>query len=94
MIETTAYTTETLDETRQEQAREYARLGRRTFIIELILGALYVLFWIFSGLSPWLRDQIYTLTQSLWLTVPLFALGFGLPYIALTAPLRSSKNVA
>jgi STE24 endopeptidase len=87
MIETTVFPTETLDETRQEQAREYARIGRRIFVVELVTGALYVLFWTFSGLSPWLRDQIYTVTQSLWLSVPLFALGFGLPYMVLTAPL-------
>ncbi len=77
----------TLDNNRQEKAKEYAGIGRRIFVAELIFGAVYVLFWIFSGLSPWLRDQIYQFTQSLWLGVPLFALGFGLPYTILTAPL-------
>jgi STE24 endopeptidase len=76
-----------LDQSRQEQAREYARLGRKLMLLELGLGAAYVLFWIFSGLSPWLRDQIYPFTTSLWLAVPLFALGFGLPYTLIDAPL-------
>ncbi len=78
---------ETLDPQRQQQAKEYARIGRRIFVAELAIGAAYVLFWVFSGLSPWLRNQIYPFTESVWLAVPLFALGFGLPYTVLTAPL-------
>ena len=81
-----------LDNTRQEQAREYARIGRRLFVVELVLGAIYVLFWVFSGLSPWLRDQIYQFTQATYLAVPLFAIGFGLPYIILTAPLSYTSG--
>ncbi len=79
--------TVTLDNSRQEKAKEYARIGRQLFVVELVLGAVYVLAWIFLGLSPWLRDQIYRLTQSFWLALPLFALGFGLPYSIITAPL-------
>ncbi len=78
----------TLDTSRQEQAKEYARIGRRLFVAELVFGAAYVLLWVVSGLSPWLRDQIYLLTPSLWLALPLFAVGFGLPYTILTAPLN------
>ncbi|MCG3211549.1 MAG: Protease HtpX [Anaerolineae bacterium] len=78
---------ETLDPQRQQQAKEYARIGRRIFVAELAIGTAYVLFWVFSGLSPWLRNQIYPFTESVWLAVPLFALGFGLPYTVLTAPL-------
>ena len=87
MIETPSESAETLDPQRQQQAKEYARVSRRIFVIELIFGAVYVIVWIVSGLSPWLRDQIYTVTQATWLAVPLFALGFGLPYLILTAPL-------
>lgn len=78
---------ETLNPERQQKAKEYARIGRRIFIAELVFGAVYVLFWIFSGLSVVVRDQIYTVTQATWLAVPLFAIGFGLPYMILTAPL-------
>ncbi len=77
----------TLDPQRQQKAKEYARISRRIFVVELVFGAVYVIFWIVSGLSPWLRDQIFTVTQAIWLAVPLFALGFGLPYLILTAPL-------
>ena len=81
-------TGETLDAERQEMAKEYAAIKRRLFIGELVFSIAYVLMWIFSGLSPWLRDQIYTVTQATWLAVPLFALGFGIPYSIITAPLN------
>ena len=79
--------TETLNPERQQKAKEYARIGRRIFVVELILGAAYILFWILSGISPWWRDQVHTVIEATWLSVPLFALGFGLPYFILTAPL-------
>lgn len=78
----------TLDVERQKLAKEYARIKRRLFVFELGLSVAYVLVWIIAGLSPWLRDQIYTVTQATWLAVPLFALGFGLPYAIITAPLN------
>ncbi len=76
-----------LDEIRQEKAKEYAQISRKLFVVELGFGALYVLIWIFSGLSPWLRDQIYQINTQMWLSVPLFALGLGLPYTILAFPL-------
>ncbi len=79
--------TQTLDPERQDQAREYARLRRRLFVLDLAIGAAYLLIWILAGFSPWLRDQVHRLTQVPWLSVPLFALGFGLPYFILTEPL-------
>jgi len=87
MSDTTDVSVETLDPERQQKAKEYAHLGRRIFVVELILGAVYVIAWILTGLSPWLRDQVHTLIQMTWLSVPLFAVGFGLPYFILTAPL-------
>ena len=87
MINTDA-TEEILDLERQQQAKAYARLSRRLFILDLALGALYVITWILAGWSPWLRHQVYGLSQTTWLSLPLFALGFGLPYLALTAPLN------
>jgi STE24 endopeptidase len=80
-------TAATLDLERQQKAKEYARISRRLFVVELVFSAIYVIFWIVSGLSPWLRDQVYTITTATWLAVPLFALGFGLPYAILSAPL-------
>ncbi|GAB4453025.1 MAG: M48 family metallopeptidase [Anaerolineae bacterium] len=78
---------ETLNPERQLRAKEYAQISRRLFALDLVLGAVYVLLWILAGWSPWLRDQVHQLTTATWLSVPLFAAGFGLPYFILTAPL-------
>ena len=78
---------EVLNPERQLRAKEYARISRRLFVVDLAFGAAYVLVWILAGFSPWLRDQIHRFVQVTWLSVPLFALGFGLPYLILTAPL-------
>jgi STE24 endopeptidase len=77
-----------LDLERQEKAREYARIHRRLFVVELVIGAVYILFWIFSGLSPWLRDLTHQIATATWLALPLFAFGFALPYGIITAPLN------
>jgi STE24 endopeptidase len=79
---------ETLDPERQQTAQEYAKIGRRIFVFELVFSLAYVIAWILTGLSPWLRDQVQTVSQATWLSVPLFALGFGLPYAIVTAPLN------
>jgi len=83
----TVGTVEALDPNRQEKAKEYAAIGRKLFIVELGFGIAYVLIWIVAGISPWVRDQIYTLTTTIWLAVPLFAIAFGLPQMILSAPL-------
>lgn len=87
MIKTTE-TEEILNPERQQRAKEYARISRRLLLVDLSLGAAYVLLWLLAGFSPWWRDQVQRLTQATWLSVPLFALGFGLPYMLLTAPLN------
>ncbi len=76
-----------LDLERQKTAKEYSKQSRMLSLVDLVLGTIYVLIWVFSGLSPWLRDQVHNITTVTWLSVPLFALGFGLPYSILTAPL-------
>lgn len=88
MIETANETIELLDPERQEQAKAYAKIRRRLFVAELGLGAAYVLIWILAGISPWLRDQIQAVTRSTWLSLPLFAIGFSLPYFLISAPLE------
>jgi len=65
----------------------YARLRRRLFVLELLIGAAYLLAWVFTPLPVWLRDAIHPLTTAVWLSVPLFALGFAIPYGLLSAPL-------
>ena len=49
---------QTLDELRQKKAREYARITRRLFFIDLALGAVFLLVLLFSGLSSGLRNSL------------------------------------
>ncbi len=88
LIENEEEVTESLSPERQAQAKAYAHIRRRLFVVDLGLGAAYLLLWIVTGIAPWLRDQIHTVTQATWLSVPLFVIGFSLPYMILTAPLN------
>ena len=76
-----------LDPERQQKAQEYAAIGRKIFVIELVMQLVYVLAWLGLDLASVWRDQIYQFTTSMWLTVPLFAIGFSLPLMIVGAPL-------
>jgi len=52
------FSDESLDPARQEKAREYARIRRRLYFVGLGVGAVALLFLLFSGLSVWLRDRL------------------------------------
>jgi STE24 endopeptidase len=83
----------TLDPERQREAKEYARIRRRLLLVDLALGGVFVLAWLFSGASLWLRNQVvgwvgqYPLWVSSLLTVALYAAVFGVIYGLLDAPL-------
>jgi len=47
-----------LDSQRQEKAREYARIRRRLFFVDLALGAIFLLVLLFGGLSSGLRNLL------------------------------------
>jgi STE24 endopeptidase len=78
---------ETLDPQRQEQAKEYARVRRRFMLIDLLLGLILLLAWIFMGWATWLRDWILSWTDLSWLAVLAFGLIFGLVFTILDLPL-------
>lgn len=46
------------DAQRQEKAREYARITRRLFLVDLALGGIFLLVFLFSGLSTGLRNLL------------------------------------
>ncbi len=85
----------TLDPERQKQAKEYARIRRRLWLVDNALGALYALAWLFLGWAVSLRGWLKTLITddwsvtagSEWLLVLLFAVIFGGLYILVTLPL-------
>jgi hypothetical protein len=53
-------TTPTLDPEKQAQARQYARIRRRLWLLDTLFGALYLVAWLFFGwaksLAGWLRS--------------------------------------
>jgi STE24 endopeptidase len=74
-----------LDSQRQEKAREYARIRRRLFFIDLALGAVFLLVLLFSGLSSGLRNLL-DFPQSA--RVALYFLIVAVSYYIVSSPLN------
>jgi STE24 endopeptidase len=77
----------TLDPERQQQAKQYARIRRRLWLVNNTLSALYALAWLFSGWSIALRDWLMTISSNPWFLVAGFIIIFGGIYAFLTLPL-------
>lgn len=67
----------TLDPERQRQAKEYARIRRRLWLVDNAFSAIYALAWLFLGWAVGLREWLTTLTTNEWLLVPAFVAVFG-----------------
>ena len=78
----------TLDPERQKQAKEYARIRRRLWLVDTIFGALYALAWLFFGWAVALRNWLQTFTSNEWFLVALFVALFGGIYSLITLPLN------
>ena len=76
-----------LDPERQKQAKQYARIRRRLWLVDTIFGGLYALAWLFFGWAMSLRTWLNQLTQNEWILVPLFVAVFGGLYTILNLPL-------
>jgi STE24 endopeptidase len=77
----------TLDPERQRKAKEYARIGRRMWLVDTALGALYVLAWLFFGWSAALRDWLARFSTNPWFLVAAFVAIFGGVYALITLPM-------
>lgn len=77
----------TLDPERQKQAKQYARIRRRLWLVDTILSAIYALLWLFLGWGISLRDWLSTFTTNPWLLVALFVAIFGGIYSLINLPL-------
>jgi STE24 endopeptidase len=75
-----------LDPERQKQAKEYARIRRRLWLVDTVFSALYALAWLFFGWAVALRDWLTTFTTNPWLLVPLFVAIFGGIYTLINLP--------
>ncbi|MEW6287004.1 MAG: M48 family metallopeptidase [Chloroflexota bacterium] len=67
----------TLDPERQKQAKEYARIRRRLWLVDNAFSAVYALAWLFLGWAVSLREWLTALTTNEWLLVPAFVVVFG-----------------
>ena len=76
-----------LDQDRQGKAKEYASISRRLFLVDLALGAVYVILWLVTGLNLTARDWVMNITTNPWLALPLFGAVFGIPYMLIDLPL-------
>src|SRR5512141_3209509 len=76
-----------LDPERQKQAKEYARIGRRLWLVDTIFSAVYALLWLFLGWASALRAWLTTFTQNQLLLVALFVAIFGGIYSIINLPL-------
>jgi STE24 endopeptidase len=77
----------TLDPERQKQAKEYARIRRRLWLVDTVFGAVYTLAWLSLGWAISLRDWLMTFTTNPWLLVALFVAVFGGIYSIVNLPL-------
>ena len=63
----------TLDPERQKKAKEYARIHRRLFVVELAWSGLYALLWLVAGWAVGLKAALLGLHANLWLVIAAFA---------------------
>lgn len=76
-----------LDLERQKQAKEYARIKRRLWLVDQAFSLVYAFLWLFLSWSTGLRDWLSQFTQNDWLLVAGFAAIFGGIYFILNLPL-------
>jgi len=76
-----------LDPERQKKAKRYARLHRRLMLVDLFLGAFYLLVWLFLGWSVALKEFLLGFTSNDWLLVAGYGLVFAAGYFILNLPL-------
>ena len=77
----------TLDPEKQKQAKAYARIRRRLWVVDTVFSTLYFLAWILLGWAISLRTALSKITSNEWLLVPLFVAVFGGIYFLLNLPL-------
>ena len=69
--------TTALDPEKQKQAKQYARIHRRLWLLDTSASTLYLLAWLFFGWAKSLAGWLETLTTNDWLLVLGFIIIFG-----------------
>jgi STE24 endopeptidase len=76
-----------LDPEKQIQAKQYASIRRRLWLVDTVFSAVYALAWLFLGWAVSLRDWLHTFTNNEWLMVAIFVAVFGGIYSLINLPL-------
>jgi STE24 endopeptidase len=76
-----------LDPEKQKQAKQYARIRRRLWLVETALSALYAILWLAFGWSIALRNWLTSYTDNQWIIVAVYVIIFGGIFSLLTLPL-------
>lgn len=76
-----------IDLEKQKQAKIYERIKRRLMLVDLLLGAVYVVAWLAFDWAHALKQSLLNLTQSDWLLVAIFGGIFGALYLLIDLPL-------
>lgn len=77
----------TLDPERQKQAKQYARIKRRLWLVDNLFSVLYLLAWLFFGWSISVHEWLSAITTNDWLLVALYVAVFGGAASILSFPL-------
>ena len=72
----------------QKKAKEYARLRRRLWIVNLLFNTLFFLACLFFEWSISLREWITTITTNDWLIVAMYVVIFGFVFTIISFPLN------
>ena len=78
----------TIDPSRQEKARQYARISRRLMLVGLAISAVYSLAWLVFGWSATLKSLLQLYLSNDWLLVIAFAAIFGVIWVIINLPLN------
>lgn len=76
-----------LDTERQKQAKQYARIKRRLWLVDQVISLLYALLWLVTGWATATRAWLQTLTGNDWLIVAGFVVIFAGIYYLVNLPL-------
>ena len=76
-----------IDQERQVQAKQYARINRRLMLLDLVIGAIYTLAWLLAGWSKSLQTTLSGWNSNPWFLVAAFAMIFGGIYFLINLPL-------
>jgi STE24 endopeptidase len=87
-------TTASLDPEKQKQAKQYARLHRRVWLLDTLASAVYLLAWLIFGWAKALAGWLRSYTTNDWLLVLAFIIIFGGIAFVLELPLSYYSGFA